>query len=343
MRASAGRWIVPGMPTDDARAAEPDLSFLAAPGAVADWRLVLLYDVAARAGLLDHLPATAADLAGRLDLDERVARAVLDALGVWEVVVLDADGRYASGPGLPEGEAGAVLRHHAGALRQWAGPLTQRLHGEDLAGDRRWAVTPADFHDALAGRARRSAPATVDAVLGHFPEARSVLDLGGLHGEYAMEFAQRGLQATMQDVATMVEVARARGRLDAAGVQVFVGDFFDALPDLVFDVVLVTGVAHTYGPDANVRLYERLRAVLPEGGGLVIGTRLGSVEDPVGRLFAVQMALGGRGGDTHTEEDYRAWLSAAGYRVVSVSGGQAGFQGLVVALKQADGATHGRS
>lgn len=333
------------MPVDDAQAVEPDLSFLAAPGAVADWRLVLLYDVAARAGLLDQLPATAADLAGRLGLDERVAGAMLDALGVWDVVVLDAAGRYAPGPGLPEGEAGAVLRHHAGALRQWAGPLTQRLHGEDAAGDRRWAVSPGDFHDALAGRARRSAPATVDEVLTHFPEAWSVLDLGGLHGEYALEFARRGLHATMQDVPAMVEVARARGRLAAAGVEVFAGDFFEELPDRVFDVVLVTGVAHTYGADANVRLFGRLRSLLHEGGGLVVGTRLGNHQDPVGRLFAVQMALGGRGGDTHTEQDYRAWLSAAGYRVVvvAVSGRAEGFQGLVVALKQADGATSGRS
>ena len=313
--------------------ADADLSFLAPPDAVSDWRKVVLFDVASRSGILAALPATAGEVAAQLDLDEAVTAAVLQALTAWDLVRIDADGRCERGPALFGGEDGAVLRHHAGALRQWASVLEPRLHHEEPPARGAQAVAAEDFHDALARLARRAAPAVADVTLRHFPNARTGLDLGGLHGEYGLELARRGLHVTMQDVPRMVDVARERGRLEDAGVELFAGDFFEDLPDRAFDVVVLTGVTHTYGPDANVRLYQRLRSVLGTGGGLVIGTRLGRREDAVGHLFAVQMALGGRGGATHSEENYRAWLGEAGYAVVEVLHDTAERQGLVVATR----------
>lgn len=318
-------------PTDPPAAA--DLSFLAPPDAVSDWRRVVLFDVASRSGMLAALPATAADVAAQLDLAEEVTAAVLQALTAWGLVRIGTDGRCERGPAVFGGEDGAVLRHHAAALRQWASALEPRLHREEPPAAATQPVAAEDFHDALARLARRAAPAVVDVVLGHFPEARTALDLGGLHGEYGLELARRGVHVTMQDVPRMVDVARERGRLADAGVELFAGDFFEDLPDRVFDVVVLTGVTHTYGRGANVRLYQRLRSVLRAGGGLVIGTRLGRPEDAVGHLFAVQMALGGRGGNTHSADDYRAWLGEAGYAVVEVAHDTAERQGLVVATR----------
>ena len=320
------------MPPTDPQAAA-DLSFLAPPDAVSDWRKVVLFDVASRSGMLATLPATAGDVAAQLDLDERITAAVLQALTAWGLVRIDVDGRFECGPALFGGEDGAVLRHHAAALRQWASALEPRLHHEEPPAPGAHPVAVEDFHDALARLARRAAPAVVDVALGHFPEARTGLDLGGLHGEYGLELARRGLHVTMQDVPRMVDVARERGRLEGAGVELFAGDFFEDLPERTFDVVLLTGVTHTYGADANVRLYQRLRSVLSAGGGLVIGTRIGRPDDALGHLFAVQMALGGRGGTTHSEEDYRAWLGEAGYAVVEVLHGTAERQGLVIATR----------
>ena len=45
-----------------------ELSFLAPPGDVADWRLVVLFDAVASAGALEALPGTAEEVAGRLGL-----------------------------------------------------------------------------------------------------------------------------------------------------------------------------------------------------------------------------------------------------------------------------------
>jgi hypothetical protein len=57
-----------------------DLSFLADPGAVWDWRMTLLYDAVREAGVIATLPATAADAAEALALDAGAVRMVLDAL-----------------------------------------------------------------------------------------------------------------------------------------------------------------------------------------------------------------------------------------------------------------------
>ncbi|MGH9266299.1 MAG: hypothetical protein ACRD1D_16570, partial [Acidimicrobiales bacterium] len=96
---------------------ETDHSFLAPPGEVADWRMVLLFDAAARSGALAALPGTAEEIAGRLGLDGHGLRVVLDALGAWGVVQRDdaGGGRYALGAGAPDAGLAAGLRHHARA------------------------------------------------------------------------------------------------------------------------------------------------------------------------------------------------------------------------------------
>lgn len=293
--------------------ASTDLSFLAPPGEVADWRMILLCDVAARTGVLDMLPGTLDEVAGRSGLDPQGVRAVLDALVAVGMLRAGEDGTYRVAPGAPVAEALPGIRHHANSLRRWAGSLERRLRGEP--GDERPGVAdPETFHDALAATARTSAPEAVDACLARFPDARSVLDLGGLHGEYSLEFARRGLRATMQDQPAMIDVARRRGTLEAAGVELFEGSFFDRVPDGPFDLAFCSGITHTFDGDRNRMLYRNLRPVVAPGGGVAVVTFLRG-RDARTALFAVQMLLNDNGGDTHTEAEYRSWLSEAGFTV----------------------------
>lgn len=288
----------------------PDLTFLAAPGEVADWRMILLCDVAASTGVLDALPATAEAVAARLALEPQAVRAVLDALTAWGIVSKGADEMYANGAGAPTGDAAATIGHHARALRRWAG-LDHRLRGQP-GGDRVGPVEPESFHDALAVTARQAAPHVVDVCLGRFPDAQSVLDLGGLHGEYSLEFTRRGLRATMQDQPAMIDVARRRGRLQSAGVELFEGSFFETVPDGPYDLAFCSGITHTFDGARNLVLYRNLRRIVAPGGGVAIVTFLRG-RNPLTALFAIQMLLNDNGGDTHTEADYRAWLGEAGF------------------------------
>lgn len=289
-----------------------DLSFLAEPGEVTDWRRVLLWDVAAQCGVLGALPGSAQEVAERTGLDGQAVRVLLEALSAVGVLVPVGDGRYAPAAGTTE-DAGATIGHHARALRRWANGLEPRLRGQAAAAPGPMG-SPEQFHDALAVTARSTAPAVVDLCLQRFPEARTVLDLGGLHGEYALEFARRGLQATMQDQPQMVDVVRRRGRLDAAGVALFEGSFFDVVPDGPFDLFFCMGITHTFDGDRNRRLFENLKRVQAPGGGVAVVTFLRGLH-PVTALFAVQMLLNDNGGDTHTEDEYRSWLSSAGFTV----------------------------
>ena len=292
-----------------------DLSFLAAPDRVGDWRMALLFDAAAEAGVLDDLPATAAEVARRRGVDSGAVRVVLEALAAWDVVVADGD-RFSPGPRAPDAQEGAVLRHHARSIRLWTERLPQRLGTPEQTGPspRRWGLEP--WLDGLAVNARLSAPGAVEECLRRAAGARTVLDLGGGHGEYALEFARRGLDATMQDRPEVVDLARRRGRLEAAGIGLHAGDFFETLPPGPFDIVFCAGVSYTYDGARNHELFRRVAGVIGPGGTLAVHTFLRG-RDPRAAVFAVQI-LGAAGGDTHGEGEYRQWLSEAGYRSVDV-------------------------
>lgn len=291
--------------------ATDDLTFLAPPGAVADWRMVLLLDAAIATGVFDRLPGTAEEVAERAGLAPAALRVVLSALVTLEVLQAGADGSFSLGPAAPEPAAMPSVRHHARAMRRWATSIEAQLRGERTSGE---ITDPETFHDALRRNAQQVAPAVVDAVMARFPSAGSVLDLGGLHGEYSLEFTRRGLKATMQDMPAMVDVARRQGRLEAAGVDLYEGSFFDAVPDGPFDIAFCSGITHTFGAEQNLSLFRNLRPVVTPAGGVAVVTFLRG-RNPLSALFAVQMLLNDNGGDTHTEEEYRAWLAEAGFAV----------------------------
>jgi SAM-dependent methyltransferase len=289
-------------------AAACDRTFLAPAGDVLDWRLVVLVDAAAESGLLDALPGTPSDVASRTDLAQEAVRGVLEALAVFGVVV-DHDGSFAYRPMEPEELA--AIRHHARAVRRWSSGLPGMLRGHQDADGR----PPQDldvFLPALAGRARARADVLVARCLEEFDGAARVLDLGGGHGEYSLAFARAGCDVTLQDLPAVVDWLTARGDVPAAGVRLVAGDLTQSLADGPFDLVLLAGITHIFSGPQLVDLFTRLRARVTDAGGLAISTNFRG-QSPTSPLFAVQMMLSGRGGDTHAREDYDGWLRAAGF------------------------------
>ncbi|CAA9433550.1 MAG: hypothetical protein AVDCRST_MAG37-781 [uncultured Rubrobacteraceae bacterium] len=295
---------------------EDDLSFLAPPGEVADWRMVATFDAAAEAGLFEQLPATPAQVASRLGLDERAVRILLGALSVWGVVEKHA-GRYSMHPdwSCDQGEA-ATLRHHARVLRTWSTQLGDRLRGTPPSPSKIPPERRRLWLEALAASAREQAPLVVETCLKRFPNVRRVLDLGGGHGEHARAFARRGLSVMLQDTEPTVELLK-ESELPSSGVELFAGDFFEVLPNAQFDLVLCAGVTHTYDGERNRLLYRRIASILASGGGLAIITFLPE-QDPRASIFAVQMLAVSAGGDAHKEIKYREWLEAEGYRAPEI-------------------------
>lgn len=295
-----------------------DHSFLARPGTLSDWRMVLAYEASVEAGILAALPGRPAELAARLELDERALRALLEELAVWSVVEMDEHGCYSRGAGAPRPEDDAVLRQHAAVIRRWATLLGDRLRDRKASSDQLAArARPDVLLNFLAANARRLAPTVLDACTRSFPRLERVLDLGGGHGEYSLELARRGLYPVMQDLPDVIEIANRGDRLSKAGVELFPGDFHATLPPGPFDLVLCAGVTHTFDGQRNLDLYRRIRAIIAPGGGLAIVTFLRG-RNPVASIFALQMLVATDGGDAHGEEDYRRWLSEAGYGPLEV-------------------------
>ena len=286
-------------------------STFAPPGQVADGRLVVLCAVADETGLLDALPGPPDDVAARSGLEPGAARVVLDALAAWGVVERDGGGAYRVGPAAPSAEDLPAISHHARSIRQTAAVLPDRLRG---TGTEELGLPPdlERWQDVMAAAARDVAPALVDACLARTPGARRVLDLGGGHGEYGLEFARRGMAVTLQDQTPVIEMHRRRGGVEAAGVELFDGDFFEVLPEGPFDVVWCAGVTHTFDGQCNRLLYRRLGPLVSPDGAIAIFTFLRG-QAPEAALFAIQMLVVGRGGDTHGEAEYRQWLEEAGF------------------------------
>ena len=161
------------------------------------------------------------------------------------------------------------------------------------------------------------------------PGSATVLDLGGGHGEYALEFARRGLRATMQDRPTMIDIVGRDRRFEEAGVELFAGDFFELLPSARYDLVFCSGVTHTFDGEHNLELYRRLAPILAPSGCLAIQTFLRG-RHPVAALFAVQMLANGGGADTHSLEEYSRWLAEAGFEAPETIDFEGGRRSLVL-------------
>jgi hypothetical protein len=299
-----------------------DNTFLAPPGELLDWRRVVLTHLAVDTAILDALPATADTIAASLDLDPHSVRVLLEALTVWEVVV-DDDGTFRAGTEFPDDASRHQLRQHAQFIGRWVNDLPARLPDH-----RRHDAAPRS-PEALAGwlrsmgaGARRQAPAIIDRCLDAFPDAKRVLDLAGGHGEYGIEAARRGLDVTLFDTPPVVDLVGSWPSVSGSGVALRSGDAFEDDLGGPYDLVLCFGFSHTQPGERIATLFERLAAATAPGGGIAINTFVRGESD-VARLFAIQMLVAGNGGDTHRLDEYRSWLSTAGYdepRVVDDGG-----------------------
>ena len=284
---------------------------------VPDWRQSLIYSSARDAGILAALPGTVAEVSATSGAEENAARVVLEALEVWGIVARDPDGRYVEGPNRPSPDEDAALTQQARFITGMAIHLPDRLRGVVEPMQQRSSAELERWQASMAARARKVAPGLVDACLQRVPHAKRVLDLGGGHGEYGLEFARRGLAVVLQDRPEILSFPERREVWAAGGVDLFPGDFFETLPDGPFDLVFCAGVTHTMDGERNGLLYKRLRPLVPDDGALAIVTFPRGT--PRARLFAVTMLVVGNRGDTHSTEDYRRWLADAGFAMEPVA------------------------
>lgn len=156
--------------------------------------------------------------------------------------------------------------------------------------------------------------------------ARTLLDLGGGPGTYAMAFLAKNprLRATVCDRPAALEVAEEIASTHKAGTRLSYLPL-DLLTDTIpgtYDVIWYSNVLHIYSPQENQSVFRHALAALSPGGRLLIQDALLHDKDGLfpeeASLFAVSMLLFTERGNTYTAAETRAWLTDAGFERIKV-------------------------
>ena len=280
-------------------------------------------------------PRTAQDVAKSLDWPPRTTRMLLDGLVALELVE-KVDGRYCNAeiasvclvPGKPAYQ-GNIVKHIANIAPYWSG-LGETLATGIPAKDPEIERTPDELRSFILGMqdiGKMSAREMLE-VLDVSPFTR-LLDVGGGPGTYAITFLQAhpAMHATIFDRPDVLLIAREQ--VEAAGLAERIdyrpGDLTtDPLGD-GYDLILVSNIIHSYGPDTNRDLVRRCFRSLVSGGALIVKDFL-TDDDRSGPafslLFALRMLLLSGEGDTYSFSEVGEWTREAGFapgRMVDLS------------------------
>jgi SAM-dependent methyltransferase len=156
--------------------------------------------------------------------------------------------------------------------------------------------------------------------------ARTLLDLGGGPGTYAMAFLAKNprLRATVCDRPAALDVAKEIASTHKAGARLSylpLDLLTEAIPG-AYDVIWYSNVLHIYSPQDNQAVLRGAFAALNPGGRLLIQDAF--LHDREGlfpeeaSLFAVSMLLFTEQGNTYTAAETTAWLRDAGFERIKV-------------------------
>ncbi len=279
--------------------------------------------------LLDESPATSERIASMLGCDPRGMDRLLNALsalGLLQkqdngVCCLNEAGRFLSSRH-PETILPMML-HFNGLWNGWS-HLTDAVRTGGPAPRPHWEKDEPGrkaFIGAMHSIGLDLALEIADA----FDASRfeTLLDIGGASGTYTIAFLRKNprLNAVLFDLAPVIQMARER--LQAEGlddrVMLVAGDFYKGDLPAGCDLALLSAIIHQNSPAQNLDLYKEIYQSLAPGGSLLIRDHImdaSRTKPPAGALFALNMLLGTRGGDTYTFDEVKDALEKAGFTEV---------------------------
>lgn len=171
-----------------------------------------------------------------------------------------------------------------------------------------------------------------------FTPYQCLLDLGGGAGTYTIEILRRypHLQAIVFDFPQVCRIAADAMQQPGLSerVQIVSGNYeHDPLPSGA-DVVLWSGNLHASSPERCLHILQKLRALLPPYGTVLIHDYL--LDDTssgplIPALLALHLTLVSEDGQVYSRAELRALLTQAGFPDVEVQAFLPGHSGLVIA------------
>jgi SAM-dependent methyltransferase len=280
---------------------------------------------------LNKRQGTADDLAKELRCDQRCLTRLLDCLVALQLLSKQ-DGVYQTserGALLsaehPETELPMVL-HLNGLWETWSG-LTETV--KTGTNPKRKPVTDRgkdslkDFIGAMHVVGRRLSNELADSY--DLSPFKRLLDIGGATGTYTKAFLEKNpeMTAVLFDLPEVIPWAEERfGSEGLLGrVELMAGDFYqDELPRGC-DLALLSAIIHQNSSQENLDLYRKIHRALVPGGKLLIRDHVmdpGRTFPPQGTLFAINMLVNTKGGDTYTFDEIRDNLEVAGFGKVKL-------------------------
>lgn len=276
--------------------------------------------------ILGQQALSADELAAKLAVKPRGTRILCDALCALKLLQ-KSGGRYSNTEMTrqylceesPDHRLG-MLEHRAFLYDSWRG-LVDRIAGDipDTI-DPRLARTPEKFAKAMVDAARSASVPTAEQL--DLSRAKSLLDVGGGPGMYAIAFVRRwpALHVSILDNAETLRVAAEN--IAKAGltdrITLVPGDIFITPLQDRYDAVFSSNVIHSYSPDQNRDFVKRAATLLNPGGIVAIkdlalnATRTGPLE---AALFSVNMLANTLEGDCYTKSEIARWMRQAGLTV----------------------------
>lgn len=234
---------------------------------------------------------------------------------------------------------GGAMRHTANLWHAWS-TLTEavrqgtKVHRREQPSE--W-VSP--FIAAMHYNAMRRAADVVALI--NLDKVKTIIDVGGGSGEYAMAFcrAKPGLTATVFDLPEVLELTKeyvARAGLSER-VEFVAGDYHERELGGGFDLAWFSAVIHSNSAAQNALLLKRAALALNPGGRVVIQDFVMDENRtrPIhGTFFALNMLVNTDGGDTFTEQEILSWFTEAGLRLESRRESPDNWTTLLTARKQ---------
>jgi len=275
---------------------------------------------------LEKTPASAKELVEKMDSEERATTRLLDCLVTFDLLE-KRNGKYhvtERGSCLSARHPKSVLPmvlHYDHLWHNWS-LLTQKVQtGETLgrepiieAGDERQRAFIGAMH--VVGR-EVSVEIADDYDLTPY---KKLLDVGGASGTYAIAFLKKNtnMGAVIFDFENVLEMAK--DRIESEGlkdrVEFVSGDFYeDEFPNGC-DLALLSAIIHQNSPEENLKLYKKVFGALEPNGKILIRDHImdeSRTKPPAGALFALNMLVNTRGGDTYTYSEVEKTLKGAGF------------------------------
>jgi len=278
---------------------------------------------------IDRRPSSAEEIAGEMGLDPRATARVLDCLTAYGLLRKE-NGRYnltfesATFSSLHPETVLPMLLHMNGLWDRWS-RLTGILRKEPCAPQDPGLKMDEENRKAFIGAMHVVGRGLSREIAGSVDLARvrRLLDIGGGSGTYIIAFLSKnpGMRGVIFDLENVIPMARERleseGFLDR--VDLVAGDFYrDELPKGC-DAALLSAIIHQNSPKENEELYAKIYRALDPGGILLIRDHIMDESrtcPAAGAVFALNMLVNTRGGDTYTFREVKESLERVGFPAV---------------------------